>query len=80
MRNELTEPDEGVSVESQSIEELHGIRLLACVAWEEQEVPGSIFMLRRVAVVVVFSRRIRWLNSKGLRLGPPRRHDANPDQ
>ena len=39
-RNELTEPDEGVSVESQSIEEHHGIRLLACVAWEEQEVPG----------------------------------------
>ena len=32
VRNELTEPDEGVSYESQSIEDLHGIRLLACVA------------------------------------------------
>ena len=41
VRNELTEPDEGVSVESQSIEDLHGIRLLACVAWEEQEVTGQ---------------------------------------
>jgi hypothetical protein len=31
VRNELTEPDEGVSVESRSIKDLQGIRLV-CVA------------------------------------------------
>ena len=40
VRNELTEPDEGVSVESQPIKDVQGIRLV-CVAWEEQEVPGT---------------------------------------
>jgi len=56
-RNELAESDEGVSVESQSIEELHGIRLLACVAWEEQEVPGINLHAAACcggAVVVIF--------------------------
>ena len=41
VRNELTEPDEGVSVESQPIKDLHAFRRLACVAWEEQEVPDT---------------------------------------
>ena len=41
MRNELTEPDEGVSVESQPIKDLRAFCRLACVAWEEQEVPGT---------------------------------------
>ena len=64
VRNELTEPDEGVSVESQSIEDLHGIRLM-CVAWEEQDSghQSSCCGVLRCAVVVVDFRRIRWLNS-----------------
>jgi len=72
-RNELTEPDEGVSVESQSIKDLYGIRLLACVAWEEQEVTGTnlhVAACWRVAVDVVDFRRIRWLGKKTSNLQP----------
>ena len=32
VRNELTEPDEGVSVESRPVKDLHGIRPLVCGA------------------------------------------------
>ena len=63
VRNDLTEPDEGVSVESRSIKDLYGIRLLACVAWEEQDSghQSSCCGVLRCAVVVVDFRRIRWL-------------------
>ena len=72
VRNELTEPDEGVSFESQSIEDLHGIRLLACVAWEEQEVP-PIFMLRGVLRLWLSFLADPLVEFEG-------RLDANPDQ
>ena len=74
VRNELTEPDEGVSVESRSIKDLQGIRLV-CVAWEEQDSghQSSCCGVLRCAVVVVDFRRIRWMGRKktSVTSGPP---------